>query len=448
MAFDKFLEIMNEWILDDNFQYLSRYSQSRHWLDYISLKENHYSDILSWLLSPNEGHGLGDYFIKGLLTHALSKTESNEIEYDESDKLSPSNIDACSFHGAKVGREISFDGGRIDILVVDTTNDLVIVIERKDGSTLHDNQLSHYEEWINHNYAKYYQVKILSDSQNKVHELNDQWVQVDDEWLIRAIREVINNETLPDVVNYRLRDFLSYLTDEWESDPYFVDMPDVMSKFVNKYYEQIRQIADTEFSFDSGSENVALITQELGIRKCIPAINNSKNKNTDTMYLAVNLAMKHQSLLESLVNSERLESLANEIENMPGYKHKIVTETFRQKDVEYMDIGLKKYSTDSMYKDGWPLFVRVQIPNYQKNNAVQEGQIYLKAYMPFFPSEGNIRNVARKIFKINEKRKSYTVMKSEKPEYISTTSIRKYLEELLVMDSKIVVASENKFIGE
>jgi len=88
-----------------------------------------HSAFIAHLLQPGETHGQGDIFLRGFL---------RELE-----------IPASSFSDDwTVSSELSFDGGRLDIVLQSAKAGGIIVIENKINTTDHSNQLRAYREWL------------------------------------------------------------------------------------------------------------------------------------------------------------------------------------------------------------------------------------------------------------------------------------------------------------
>lgn len=96
--------------------------------------ELRHSDFLAFLLDPHQSHGLGDRFAKRLLQRALPLAAPGAFD------LTPIHVDLMSLTGMNVRREWR----NIDILMLDETNRLAVIIENKIDSTEHSNQLCKY----------------------------------------------------------------------------------------------------------------------------------------------------------------------------------------------------------------------------------------------------------------------------------------------------------------
>lgn len=97
-------------------------------------QELRHSDFLAFLLDPRQNHGLGESFVRRLLQKILLAAN------DATPLLSPVHLDSWDLGRIIVRREWQ----NIDILLVDRTNRLVVVIENKIDSTEHSGQLGRY----------------------------------------------------------------------------------------------------------------------------------------------------------------------------------------------------------------------------------------------------------------------------------------------------------------
>lgn len=99
-------------------------------------EELKHSNLLAFLLSPNEKHGLSDRFLKKLLIAAFSDSQAAVLNSTE--------IDMADLADVEVRREWS----HIDLLIYSPRNQWVIAIENKVDSGEHSNQLKRYEDIV------------------------------------------------------------------------------------------------------------------------------------------------------------------------------------------------------------------------------------------------------------------------------------------------------------
>lgn len=113
--------------------------------------EIRHSNILAWLLDPNETHQLGSFFLKKILTRLVTRAE-NEGKGEGIDFLS---FIHSSFHDVEVSREVKTHTNRlIDLLVHVPSQKLVLVIENKFHAGEADGQLADYLTYAKQQYPE------------------------------------------------------------------------------------------------------------------------------------------------------------------------------------------------------------------------------------------------------------------------------------------------------
>ena len=91
----------------------------------LKYAEIRHSNVLAWLLSPHENHGLGSYFIKQFLKFIVSANRS----YFASSKLSLIDFELFAYSNVEVRRE--WNNIDIAIIIVEGNKKLLIAIENK-----------------------------------------------------------------------------------------------------------------------------------------------------------------------------------------------------------------------------------------------------------------------------------------------------------------------------
>ncbi len=112
--------------------------------------ELRHSNMLAWLLNPEESHGLGDRFLRRWLMKVVHDAYS---QIGAALSLpSPIEIDALEIDYVDVAREHE----NIDLLLLINTihhEKWVICVENKVESRQHSNQLNRYKTYVEHKYA-------------------------------------------------------------------------------------------------------------------------------------------------------------------------------------------------------------------------------------------------------------------------------------------------------
>lgn len=115
----------------------------------ISRAEIRHSNMLGWLLNPNENHGMEDVFLKGILQRL--------VENDSDGRYDVFNVLLMDFYTFSVMREWK----NIDILLTSTEEKTVIAIENKVGSHEHSNQLNRYRNILEKEYPDYNRMLVF-----------------------------------------------------------------------------------------------------------------------------------------------------------------------------------------------------------------------------------------------------------------------------------------------
>lgn len=108
--------------------------------------EMQHSTILAWLFNPREGHGQGDAIFKDFL-QAAARSSDEHVHANKKffDHWTPSRIARTGFHGVCLLPEFCLENGqRLDLLIVDFDNKLLVVVENKHGARYSKNQLDSY----------------------------------------------------------------------------------------------------------------------------------------------------------------------------------------------------------------------------------------------------------------------------------------------------------------
>ena len=119
------LSLLNDFILHiDCLDELRSYTNEANIFNILRLNyfEIRHSNMLAWLLNPNENHGLGDRLLKKVLLYATNGTDLPIMK-----GLRPVDVELMNLSDTYVFREKE----NIDILIVSESNKLVLAIENK-----------------------------------------------------------------------------------------------------------------------------------------------------------------------------------------------------------------------------------------------------------------------------------------------------------------------------
>lgn len=373
----RFLEIMNRWLCDPHFQRLCRYEKTRHWMDYQTFHESNYRDFLIWILSPREGHGLGDFFVKRLLLSLNGGYRERMEAWITSDSWpSPSQLEQMSFTSLLVARELRTKSAakspRIDLLLLDPKNKLLVMIERKDGSQVSETQLVEYEDWANNTYPDFQQIWLISDSCRNIHKnSNENWLQIDDEWLVGSLTEVIETNQLPTHIQQQFEDFICLLQGKglWTADDnYYIGIDGEFSDFAAKFTNDIRAFRSLRVLPDSTTLFLEL-NERMAIERVIPAIlsTNLDESDKSEIQASVELSIKYHHVLVRLAAENRLEKLRHEIDTK--FPEKLITNIWRDRNGgDHLSISLKRFEP----LETLPLEVSIHCPAVDDSDSDAE----------------------------------------------------------------------------
>nr|WP_299242940.1 PD-(D/E)XK nuclease family protein [uncultured Halomonas sp.] len=374
-----FITAMQQLLSKPEFPRLARYNQERSWLEYFPLRESHYCSLLEWLLCPGEGHGLGDFFLKQLLTEAnttalanISSPMAKRFTQRLRDKmwLAVDELLINPLQATLVAREVAITGGRrIDLLIVDPIMELVVVLERKDGTKVNSGQLPYYQRWVESNYPDYYQLYILSDSQQFDHGLEDaiDWIQLDDSWLVSALKEALIPGRLPEGMHQRFEDLLYHFdTEGLHREPFYRGIETELDDFALRNRDIIQQLRNnpiTELSYH------AILTEHL------PSADASEESEIRRALL---LACRYPGLLGYLLMLDSLKGLSVQLVDY----HRGESLAFDTYD-EALHIGTRSMQAACEAEDiaDWPVYVSLIMP-HQPPHSPEESQNDLRLSKP------------------------------------------------------------------
>lgn len=114
----------------------------------IEKKEIRHSNVLAWLLNPNESHGLGDTALRRLFSNILLGRTLEGVSSAEVELMQFNNIEIRTIN---VMREWK----HIDVLIIDHRNKLILLIENKIDARESPGQLVRYKKEVQKHFSNY-----------------------------------------------------------------------------------------------------------------------------------------------------------------------------------------------------------------------------------------------------------------------------------------------------
>ena len=222
--------------------------------------EIRHSNVLAWLLNPNENHGLYDYFLKKVLSQAVLINE--EILGDE---ISLMKIHLSNFSDTSVRREEK----NIDILIESKKNKLLCIIENKIHSKESKHQLTKYLEYAKEVYNDYSLIPILLTKTGDEPENNNKFGILSHETIHELITETWNlkNEYLTVEVSQFIKFYLKTLEKT-------LGMDEELKKLCQQIYEVHKDAIDLIIQ--------TINNDETSLKEAFQAL--SKNNEIQTFY--------------------------------------------------------------------------------------------------------------------------------------------------------------------
>lgn len=205
-------ELIDLFFYDSNVQRLV--SRTAEWrpLQICFPKEVHVSRFLAWLLDPSEGHGLADWSIQSLLSHAWGEMEVGS-DLQTMRFLAPANIQNESFSAAVVTTEVDLAGDSLDILIIDVSKKRYIAIENKFGARQGKNQLKKYRIALKKMFPEFLGIHIFLDA-NEAGAHDPSWISVGYGWIAELLRFAEQRNGLADQVKQTFAQFRMVIEDE------------------------------------------------------------------------------------------------------------------------------------------------------------------------------------------------------------------------------------------
>lgn len=217
--------------------------------------EIRHSNTLGWLLDPAESHGLGDVFLRRILSNILLESNA-DIE-----GLSAAQVELMDFSDIEVRREWK----HIDVLVIDRKNRLVLLIENKLGSGEGAGQLARYWETVGHEFQCFKLVPVFLTLEGKSSEDEEasKYITYSHARLLTALERILNQrrDQMPEAV----ATFLTHYTNTLRR----LTMQDqTLIKLCQEIYRKHREAIELIVKYGEVSSFTELASEIVGQADC------------------------------------------------------------------------------------------------------------------------------------------------------------------------------------
>lgn len=191
----------------------------------VSRNEIRHSNVLGWLLDPNENHGMGDAFLKGVLQRMA--------ENDSDGRYDVFKVLRSDMYSFSVYREWK----NIDILLVSSEEKLVIAIENKVGSHEHSNQLNRYREILENDYDGYKRLYVYLTPDGEEPSDVSNWDVLTYTDVVEVIENIYNRMELQPDISLMIRNYIEIIRRDIVEEQQLIDI-------CNKIYNKHRKALD------------------------------------------------------------------------------------------------------------------------------------------------------------------------------------------------------------
>lgn len=197
--------------------------------------EIRHSNVLAWLLNPNENHGLNDYFLKKVISQIILE---NEETFNQ--RINLLDIHLAEFGDSIVRREEH----NIDILLISKRNKILLIIENKIHSKESKYQLTNYVNYAKNTYHDYTLIPILLTKTGDEPENNDEFGIFSHESIHRLISETLSLKR--EYLTSELASFIDFYLKTLEKTLGMnEDLKELCLKIYNEHKEAIDLIFET-----------------------------------------------------------------------------------------------------------------------------------------------------------------------------------------------------------
>ncbi|MGL5415786.1 MAG: PD-(D/E)XK nuclease family protein [Clostridium sp.] len=176
--------------------------------------EIRHSNVIGWLLDPNENHEMREYFLQAFIAKCLSKEENIEkiIEMD----LSINQIIEIGKSDIEIKREEKTANRRfIDLLVISKNKKFIILIENKFKAKESENQLKDYLEYVKDRYEEYSILPVFLTLNGDEASLNE-YVNLEYKDIVEILKRylLLNGEKVERDIRYFLNNYINIIENE------------------------------------------------------------------------------------------------------------------------------------------------------------------------------------------------------------------------------------------
>lgn len=186
----------------------------------ISRTEIRHSNVLGWLLDPNENHGFGDAFLKGIFQRI--------VENDIAGRYDIFGVLLSDMYSFIVQREWN----NIDILLTSSDEKIVLAIENKVDSHEHSDQLNRYRKVIQKEFPDFKQIYIYLTPYGEEPSDVENWDILSYTDIVEVLEDLVGRINLQQDVGIMVNNYIEIIRRDIVEDQ---QLTEVCNKIYNKH---------------------------------------------------------------------------------------------------------------------------------------------------------------------------------------------------------------------
>ncbi|WNS82199.1 PD-(D/E)XK nuclease family protein [Domibacillus sp. DTU_2020_1001157_1_SI_ALB_TIR_016] len=146
--------------------------------------EIRHSNMLGWLMSPKENHGLGELFLKKFVQEVFYHHQHSFLNAD----IGLIDISLMDYSAFVVRREYK----NMDLLLYAEAYNIVIAIENKIWSKESAHQLKNYFMKVQHEFPEYHQIFLFLTPSGERPSDEENWISISYEYVLKALKKSLD----------------------------------------------------------------------------------------------------------------------------------------------------------------------------------------------------------------------------------------------------------------
>ena len=226
---DKKAKALQDFLLDIKcLEPLSEWTKRFNMFDILKLTryEIRHSNMLAWLLDPNENHGIGDGVLRGVIQHITTNKDVGDVF---------ENL-LMNYNSFELRREYNW----IDILAVSKENRFVLCLENKIDSGEHDDQLNRYRKTVRDSFPGYRTMFIFLTPYGSEASDPDHWYALSYKDLLMIIEKACKSKNMLPEAELMINNYIDAVRRDIVGD-------EELKKICAEIYAKHRQALDLIF---------------------------------------------------------------------------------------------------------------------------------------------------------------------------------------------------------